>query len=46
MSAVANRPGAMATDRLVLGAALIASLAIVWLATRQPVIVAGYRSAV
>ena len=46
MSAVANRPGAMATDRLVLGAALIASLAIVWLATRQPVIVAGFAAGI
>ena len=42
MSAAASRPGAAATDRLVLGAALLASLAIVWLATRQPVIVAAF----
>ena len=46
MSAAAHRPGAVATDRLVLGVALLASLGIIWLATRQPVIVAAFAAGI
>ncbi|WP_309753427.1 ATP-binding protein [Novosphingobium sp.] len=46
MNGAANRAGAGATDRLVLGAALLASLVIVWLATRQPVIVAAFAAGI
>ena len=35
-------PGARLSERLVLGAAILASLALVWLATRQPAAVAAF----